>query len=92
MIYATGFGVLSPAVSDGQVTGTTLSTTTSPVTASVGGLPAEVLYAGVSPGLIAGIMQINVRLPDGVGANPAAPVALSIGSFTTPAGVTVAIR
>ena len=36
-----------------------------PVTATVGGLPATVYYAGVAPGLVQGAMQINVQIPNG---------------------------
>jgi uncharacterized protein (TIGR03437 family) len=29
----------------------------------VGGINAEVLYAGAAPGLVSGVFQLNVRLP-----------------------------
>jgi uncharacterized protein (TIGR03437 family) len=63
-----------------------------PVSATIGGVRAEVLYAGAAPGLIAGVVQINVLIPAGVPPNSAAPVSLSAGPYTTPAGVTVSIR
>ena len=63
-----------------------------PVTARIAGLPAEVTYAGAAPGLIAGGVQINVRLPDSIRPTPVAPVALTIGSATTPPGPTVSIQ
>lgn len=91
MVYATGFGALTPTPADGQLTHT-LATTTSPVTATIDGVAADVLYAGVAPGLLAGVEQINVRVPAGVKTNPAAALSLHIGSFTTQAGVTVSIR
>jgi uncharacterized protein (TIGR03437 family) len=91
MVYATGFGALTPQPADGQIT-QVLATTTSAVTATIDGEPADVLYAGVAPGLIAGVEQINVRVPAGVKPNPAAPISLSVGSFTTPAGVTVSVQ
>lgn len=91
MVYGTGFGMLEPLPADGQIA-ETLATTTTPVTATIDGVPADVLYAGVAPGLITGVAQINIRIPDGATASPAAPILLSIGPFTTPPGVTVAIR
>lgn len=90
-VYGTGFGVLNPLPADGQLA-KVLSTTTSAVTATINGIPAEVLYAGASPGLIAGVVQINVRVPDGLNANPVAPISLRMGSFTTQPGVTVSIQ
>jgi uncharacterized protein (TIGR03437 family) len=30
---------------------------------TVGGIPATVLYAGAAPGLVAGVVQLNVGLP-----------------------------
>lgn len=91
MVYATGFGVLIPLPTDGQIE-QVLATMALPVTATIGGVPADVIYAGAAPGLIAGIDQINVRVPSGVTANPAAPILLTMGSFTTQPGVTVSVK
>ena len=91
MVYGTGFGVLYPPAADGQAPGAAAATVL-PVTAAVAGIPAEVAYAGAAPGLVAGIAQINVRIPSGLGSNSAASVSLQIGSALTQSGVTVAIR
>ena len=91
MVFGTGFGVLNPLPVDGQ-TEQILATTPSPVTATIGGIPAPVIYVGAAPGLIAGVVQINVRVPDGLSANSAAPISLSMGSFTTAPGVTISIQ
>jgi trimeric autotransporter adhesin len=69
-----------------------VANTNAPVTATVGGVPAEVTYAGTAPTIAAGVTQINVRVPDGLPANPATPILLTVGSVTTPPGVTVAIQ
>ena len=63
MVYATGLGLLNPPLSDGAITGRTLSSQAQPVTALVDGQQADVLYAGTAPGLVAGTSQINVRIP-----------------------------
>jgi len=55
-------------------------------------VPAEVTYAGAAPGLIAGVAQINVRVPKGLAPTPSAPILLSVGGVTTAAGVTVALK
>jgi trimeric autotransporter adhesin len=91
MIYGTGFGVLNPTPVDGQ-TEKVLAQTPLPVTATIDGVPAQVLYAGAAPGLLAGVVQINVQVPGGVKPNLAAPISLRIGSFTTQPGVTVSIN
>jgi uncharacterized protein (TIGR03437 family) len=63
-----------------------------PVSARIGGLAAQVLYAGVAPGLITGVLQINVAVPMGVSPGNAVPVEITIGGATSPAGVTVAVQ
>ena len=91
MVYATGFGPLNPAPADGQIQQGMASTST-PVTATIDGVAADVIYAGAAPGLIAGAEQINVRVPAGVKTNPAAPIVLTMGSFTTQPGVTLSVK
>ena len=91
MVFGTGFGSLLPTATDGQIAGSPANTTL-PVSASVGGLPAQVDYAGAAPGLIAGVAQVNLRIPSGLAPNLAAPLSLTIGPSTTPVGVTVSIR
>jgi uncharacterized protein (TIGR03437 family) len=90
MIYGTGFGLLNPVPADGQTMQATAATA-APVTAMINGVAADVLYAGAAPGLLAGVEQINVLVPEGT-ANPAASLVLTIGSSTTQAGVTVSIQ
>ena len=91
MLYGTGFGPLVPAAIDGQAAAGPAATAM-PVTAFIGGLPAEVIYAGAAPGLIAGVVQINVRIPSGIGPNPVAPVSLAVGGVNIPPGVTIAVQ
>lgn len=91
IVYGTGFGTLTPPAIDGQIA-VDPSSTTVPVFATIGGIPAEVTYAGSAPGLISGATQINVRIPKDLPANLFTPISLSIGSVPTPPGVTVSIR
>jgi uncharacterized protein (TIGR03437 family) len=90
-LYGTGFGLLSLPTADGEIATGPLPTAL-PVSATIGGVRAEVFYAGAAPGLIAGAVQINVRIPEGLPPDSAAPVSLSAGPYTSPAGVTVSIR
>jgi uncharacterized protein (TIGR03437 family) len=86
MVYGTGFGVANPPGKDG------LSWLTSAVSAIVGGLPAEVTFAGLAPGYTPGLQQINVRIPDGSPTGAAVPIRLQIGGRSTQPGTTVAIE
>ena len=91
MVYGTGFGILNSALADGQIQ-LVAAPTIAPVTATIDGVPAEVSYAGAAPGLVLGTVQINVRVPDGLGSNPAAKIVLSVGPASTQDGVTVAVQ
>ena len=64
-LYATGAGAMQPAIRDGQIVVATDSKPVLPVSVIfVGGAPAEILYAGPAPGIVAGVLQLNVRVPD----------------------------
>ncbi|HXI43392.1 MAG TPA: IPT/TIG domain-containing protein [Bryobacteraceae bacterium] len=92
VVYATGEGQTRPAGVDGKLANGPASTWPKPlltVSATVGGKNAGVLYAGAAPGYVAGLMQINLKLPAGV-ASGTWPLVLHVGSFST--NVTVAIR
>ncbi len=89
-IYATGEGEVSPAVPDGQIIGDILPTPKLPVSVTIGGQPAEVIYAGGSPGLASGLLQLNVRIPDGLTGRQ--QVILKVGDATSQPGVFVSIQ
>ena len=91
-VYGTGFGVLQSTVSDGQPV-TAANSAAATITATVAGLPATVLYAGAAPGLIAGMDEVDLRLPAGVVHNSSAPVVVTInGSSSVSNVVTIAIQ
>jgi uncharacterized protein (TIGR03437 family) len=85
-VYGTGFGMLKPAGPDG------LCWLELPVTATVGGMPAKVLYAGEAPKSTTGLQQINVQIPMDVPRGAAVPLQLTVGGVNTPAGVTLTIQ
>jgi serine-type D-Ala-D-Ala carboxypeptidase/endopeptidase len=64
--YGTGFGRYSREAADGSIVGDARGFVEG-VGVMVGGLAAEVIYAGSAPGLVAGAAQVNLRLPVGVG-------------------------
>ena len=61
------------------------------VTVTIGGKSATTNYAGQAPQAVAGIMQVNALVPDGVTPGSAVPVAIKVGDFTTQSGVTIAV-
>lgn len=66
-IWATGAGISNGAVPDGSivssVSGTALHTPVLPVSIVSDSNRLEVLYAGDAPGMVAGVLQVNFRLP-----------------------------
>jgi uncharacterized protein (TIGR03437 family) len=65
-LYATGLGAVTPALATGAVTPAgTLYRANVPLTCSVGGQAAEVLFAGLAPATV-GVNQVDVRVPAGL--------------------------
>jgi uncharacterized protein (TIGR03437 family) len=61
------------------------------VSVTVGGQPANVLYAGAAPFEVEGVLQINIQLPPGV-TGMKVLVTITVGSAASQFGVTVAIQ
>jgi uncharacterized protein (TIGR03437 family) len=89
-LSGTGGGQTSPAAIDGAIASTAAPQQLS-ITATIGGQPATVQYAGTTPGEVSGIMQIKVQIPSGVTAGSAVPVAIEIGGVASQSGVTIAV-
>jgi uncharacterized protein (TIGR03437 family) len=86
-VYGTGFGAYNPVSPDGlqRLAGT--------VTATIGGVGVNVLFAGQAPGETSGLQQINLQLPTTLPAGTAVPITLTInGVNATQNGVTVALQ
>jgi uncharacterized protein (TIGR03437 family) len=96
-VYATGFGQTSPHSITGSVTPipdrpTDLIRVTGTVTANIAGQAAEVVFAGAAPGLVAGVVQLNLKLPLGMTGNQL-PIVVSVNGKSTPlVGTTVAVQ
>jgi uncharacterized protein (TIGR03437 family) len=97
VLYATGEGQVIPAGADGQViTSNNLRRPMANVQVRIGGMTAEVLYAGSAPGLVSGALQVNARVPANlqITAPTPVPVELIIGNATSSStqNVTATIR
>ena len=90
-IFATGEGQTDPPGVTGAVTRTVLRKPLREVTATVGGIPAEVTYAGSAPGAVLGLFQVNVKIPESAPSGPDVPVVISVGGVSSQGSVTVAI-
>jgi uncharacterized protein (TIGR03437 family) len=91
-LFATGAGQTDPPGQDGQLAGAVLPKPLLPVAVQIGGLDAEVQYAGAAPGLISGLLQVNAKIPEKAPSGAAIPIELIIGQISSPAGVTLAIK
>jgi uncharacterized protein (TIGR03437 family) len=89
--YVTGEGQTSPAGVDGKLAGIVLPHPTLPVTATIGGVDAAVTYAGAARGEVAGVMQVNVIVPDTVPPGGYVPVSVRVGAAESQPGVTIAV-
>ena len=87
-LWATGVGEFSPALGDGEVVGVAgpypriAAEVRVDIYQTEGDVPAQALYSGAAPGLVAGIAQINFRSPEG-SFYPQSPVSLRIGQVET---------
>jgi uncharacterized protein (TIGR03437 family) len=87
VIYCAGLGVTNPPAGDGVASpASPTAQTQSPVTVTIGGQNATVLYAGLVAGLV-GLYQVNVTMPAGVAAGNAVPVLLTVAGQTSPAAI-----
>lgn len=94
MIYATGGGLTDPAGTDGGLAPTVepLPRVVLPVSVTIGGAPAQVLYAGGAPGLVDGLIQINAVVPQGIAPGPSVPLVVQIGDYQSQPGITLAVQ
>lgn len=93
VLYATGQGQTSPGGTTGRImTGTDLRRPLANVTVRIGGQNAEVPYAGSAPGLIAGAVQINARIPANSILGQNVPVQVQVGNSISQSNVTIAVQ
>jgi uncharacterized protein (TIGR03437 family) len=91
-LYATGAGVLNRSVADGTIiSSATPPGSALPITVSIGGRSATIVYAGAAPDLIAGALQINAQVPTGI-ASGSATVVVTVGTSSSPDGSTISVR
>jgi uncharacterized protein (TIGR03437 family) len=91
VLYATGEGQTSPAGVTGKAAPAPFPLPVLPVSLTVAGIPANILFAGQAPGFV-GVMQINAQVPSGFVPSGDLAVVLTVGPYQSPAGVTIAVE
>lgn len=88
----TGEGQTNPSGEDGKLAADKLPAPLLPVSVTIAGKDAQVLYAGAAPGIVAGLMQINAVVPPDATPGDALPVVVTVGKNASPGAVTMAVR
>jgi len=92
VLFGTGHGATNPSLEAGQVTPTAnIPGLWTRPSITIGGQPAQIAYAGPAPGLVAGVLQMNVVVPATV-ASGNQPVVIKFNTDTSPDALTVAIQ
>ncbi len=92
-VYMTGAGALNPPLGDG-LNGPVTAPFPAPladISATIGGLAAPVAFAGQAPGLIAGVTQVNIQIPQNAPVGAAVPVTIYAGGYVSQS-VTLAVH
>lgn len=93
--YATGEGPLAPTVPTGSVTSSTgpmFPAPVGPVSVTIGGQPASIIYAGEAPGFASGVFQVDATIPAGTSSG-AQQIVLAVGNNDNAAqNITVAVK
>ena len=91
ILWGTGFGPTAPTAPVGmQVPADKTYSTASPVTVTVGNLPAQVFGTALAPGF-AGLYQVAIQVPDGA-PNGDLPVVATVNGVSSPSGVTLTVQ
>jgi len=90
VMYALGLGAVTPSltIADGTPS-SPYEYAVGPVTVTIGGVPATVLFAGLTPGYV-GLYQVNVMMPTGVTPGSQVPVTVSVAGKSGAGNITIA--
>ena len=89
MVFATGLGAVTPSVADGVAAGNLIRNAKVAPMVLIGGVPAQVLFAGMSP-VFVGVNQLNVLVPSVVG--DTVPLQIDTGGIRTDQKTVIAVR
>jgi uncharacterized protein (TIGR03437 family) len=89
-IYATGLGLPDQPGIDGRIAMGISARPSLPITVTIGGSPAEIVYAGEAPAM-AGVFSIVARVPSDLAAGSHA-LTVTAGASASQPDITVAVR
>jgi uncharacterized protein (TIGR03437 family) len=89
-VYFTGGGAANQPAIDGSVPNAAQYLNQN-VTAMLGNVPVAVTYAGVAPGLVNGVDQLNIQLPAGTPSG-ALPLVITVGTQVSAATATLNVQ
>jgi uncharacterized protein (TIGR03437 family) len=96
VLFLTGEGQTVPSGVTGTVTKVSSTPPLTPapqlpVSVLIDGQPSTVAFAGEAPGLVSGVMQINVNIP-ATARSGSVPIQVTVGTSTSPSVVTIAVK
>ena len=92
VIYTVGLGNVNPSLTAGSpAPSSPPSTTTAPVTLTIGGQQATVVFSGLTPGS-AGLYQVNAVVPSGIPPGGQVPVTVSVAGKSSSGNISMGIR
>jgi uncharacterized protein (TIGR03437 family) len=90
IVYANGLGAVTPTIGDGAAPGSVLTTANTPPVVTIGGVSAQVAFAGLSP-QFPGVYQLNVIVPASAPTGSAVPIQVQVNGISSPSTFTIAV-
>ncbi len=91
-IFLSGTGATTPRGITGEITPTATKASVLPVTVTVGGVNAKIIYAAAAPDSVSGLFQVNALVPQTTTPGAAVPMVLTVGTIQSPSNVTISVR
>jgi uncharacterized protein (TIGR03437 family) len=92
VLYVTGAGPMTSAVSNALIPALPAVFPIAPVTVTIGGQAATINAAQAPPGSVPGVLQINLVVPATAPTGAAIPLVVNIGGVDSQANVTMAVK
>ena len=80
--WANGMGQFEGTYEDGSIVGANATPLRNFAKVSFAGIEGQILYAGASPDMVAGITQLNVRIPANARVSSRVPITITAGDTT----------
>jgi len=92
VIYTVGLGPITPPLKSGDPAPlTNLEPITGTAAVTIGGVPAEIKFAGLTPAY-SGLYQVNVVVPAGITAGNQIPVTVAVNGRASAGNIVMAIQ